>query len=467
MSNPHLPDLSVAALDQGVDMILQNNFDADTKVCLVTLMKVLDNVIQKPLEPKVRSIRLGNAAFSKKVASRKGGVEFLLACGFVQETPAPPLLSKGNEPQESFLVLKDDDDSLMDENDREAKKEAYAKHIITARRLLMTRCTKDLNMKAEELPAYKPPPPSANAATSKRDSAEAGFNPFQTQRYDGMSAAHGTQLTPNSQYESTTDKQLQILQAKQKKLEQKLQKQLTDRQWVASHPNASGKPTAIVTAEEPPSKGDSSLIAAQMAKQQAAKKQREEGGFTTKSMRELEKLKKQKVYTHTQIALQFSDGTTLQGKFLPKETVATVMQEAKDCFLVAPTGPMELYITPPRQTLNPKSTLASQGLVPAAKVFVKVQLPDHRPFLNPELFQNTKTTSAFPASQAVVGEAKGPAAKRAAAQKAAAGKAPMTAEEKEQAMMRRMMGGGKKLGTGSAKDTGGAKKGTGKPKWFK
>ena len=60
-------------LQLAVDTLLKNNFDVDTKPCIVTLIKVIDNVLQKPDEPKVRSIRLQNAAFQKKVVQRKGG----------------------------------------------------------------------------------------------------------------------------------------------------------------------------------------------------------------------------------------------------------------------------------------------------------------------------------------------------------------------------------------------------------
>ena len=59
--------------------------------------------------------------------------------------------------------------------------------------------------------------------------------------------------------------------------------------------------------------GTGSMIAAQFQKQQEQRKQREEGGFTTKTMRELEKLKKQKVYSFCTLVLQFADGTVLQG----------------------------------------------------------------------------------------------------------------------------------------------------------
>jgi len=469
------PNLSVAALDQAVDTILQNNFDADTKACFITLMKVLDNVIQKPFDPKVRSIRLSNPAFTNKVASRKGGVEFLIACGFVQESPTPALLARDDTPQESFLILKDVDESIADEAARADYKQAYTSHIITARRLLLTRATKDLHLKAEELPSYKPPPPPVamnNHFTSENDQKSSGtFNPYQTHRYDGMSAAAGTQLTPDGNYVSPTEAQLKNLQQKQEKLEKQLQKDLMDREWIATPPNSSGRPTNILTADAATGNSDGGLIAAQFQKQQADKKQREEGGFTTKTMRDLERLKKQKVYSHTIIALQFSDGTVVQGKFLPKESIQTVQKALlAQCFVETPPAniSVELYVTPPRKTLAPKATLQAEGLVPAAKVFVKMALPDHRPFLKPELFRHAtgaSVTQAFPQAQPIVPDAR----MADATSKKPAGNPKTTAEEREETLMQRMLGGGRRLGGGAGNTSSDAKKPKpgGKPKWFK
>ena len=505
--------LSVAALDQAVDTILNNNFDADTKVCFITLMKVLDNLIQKPMDRKVRSIRLQNPAFLKRVASRPGGVDFLQACGFEQQQQTPTLLSKGNEPREVFLVLKDDDDdndnmdvdSNNNNNNNASKKDAYKSHIIRARRLLMTRAIQDLHMKAEELPAYKPPPPPVATTrapfTSPNDAAV--FDPFQTQRYDGMSAAAGAQLTPDGTYQSSTDKQLKTLQQKQERLEQKLQQELMDREWIAKPPpSAANAAMSSISSSNAldndnnaagaPEKGSASLVAAQFQKQQAARQQREEGGFTTKSMRDLEKIKKRKVYTHTQLALRFADGTVVQGKFLPKETIDVVVKAlVKDC-LVEDTAAannctnIQLYVAPPKRVLPPTATLQDEGLVPAAKVSVSIAFSnntalmnskDCQSFLKPELFQKAAAPSqaAFPTSQPVVGT---PSSLDAANPKgtapAAAAKPPMTAEEKEAAMMARMMGGGRRLGTAknnknnsSTDDDKKKKAGMKKPSWMK
>lgn len=63
-------------LESALQNLLDSNFDVDTKACIITMIKVLDNIVQKPNNPKVRSIRLANAAFSKKVVERKGGGTF-------------------------------------------------------------------------------------------------------------------------------------------------------------------------------------------------------------------------------------------------------------------------------------------------------------------------------------------------------------------------------------------------------
>ena len=67
-------------LEKALQLLLDSNFDADSKVCIVTIMKILDNVLQKPMEPKVRSIRMANKAFAEKVAGRKGGGTSKHAC---------------------------------------------------------------------------------------------------------------------------------------------------------------------------------------------------------------------------------------------------------------------------------------------------------------------------------------------------------------------------------------------------
>ena len=88
-------------------------------------------------------------------------------------------------------------------------------------------------------------------------------------------------------------------------------------------------------------------------------------------MRDLERLKKQKVYSHSLLAISFPDGCVCKGQFLPGETVEKVMISIQQDLLSVPLE-FELYVTPPRTKLLPKQTLQELGLVPAAKVHVRV-----------------------------------------------------------------------------------------------
>lgn len=57
--------------------------DLTTASCLITLSKVLDNILlERKYNPKTRSIKLGNKLFRERVGRIPGGVEFLLACDF-------------------------------------------------------------------------------------------------------------------------------------------------------------------------------------------------------------------------------------------------------------------------------------------------------------------------------------------------------------------------------------------------
>lgn len=69
---------TTADLESALESILKQNFDEDSKTCLVTLMKVLDNVIQKPNNSKVRSIRLANPNVAEKIVQKGGGAYLIM-----------------------------------------------------------------------------------------------------------------------------------------------------------------------------------------------------------------------------------------------------------------------------------------------------------------------------------------------------------------------------------------------------
>jgi type 1 fimbria pilin len=75
--------------------------EADFLVALRTLVTLVNNAFTQPDNPKLRRIRTGNKAFVARLGSKDGGVDALIAFGFVQGLDAkqePMLQLKRTEP---------------------------------------------------------------------------------------------------------------------------------------------------------------------------------------------------------------------------------------------------------------------------------------------------------------------------------------------------------------------------------
>jgi hypothetical protein len=320
-----------------------------------------------------------------------------------------------------------------------------------------------LNMSADDLPKYNKPPAVSTTAIE--------FNPYKSNRHN----ATGQPQQPDA-YESTTETKLKQLQSRQERLEAQLQgRQLQNRELVALRPNEEQQQqqvhniTTTTTTSDLPS--DGALLAQRLKRLEQERKEREEGGFTTKAMRELQKMKHQKVYSHVKLRIQFPDACAIEAKFLPKETVETVKQVVQEC-LVSPHE-FDLYVAPPRRLLNESQTLQQEGLVPAAKCFVSwkgggpaTTTTTNGAYIKEHLFQSPTAAPCFPIAKPVVQEEKKnndnvkPAAKP-------------KKSSREDDLLARMMGGSSGGGGGSggggsntSKKASDEKK-SGKPKWFK
>lgn len=363
-------------------------------------------------------------------------MDYLLACGFVRQTLAPELLSKSTTGEEC-LVLTDEKESTS--------------YLVKARRLLMQTAIQDLQVKADDLPKYKPPPASISTTTTA-----AGFNPYQRHRYN----AAGQPQQPDS-YQSTTETRLRQLQSRQERLEAQMQgEQLTDRELVALRPNQQSNAAILSSTTTTITSGpsDGALLAQRMQKLEKERKEREEGGFTTKAMRDLKKMKQTKVYSHAKLRIQFPDGSAIECKFLPKELVQVVKNVVTTCFSNEKLE-FDLYVAPPRRQLDVSQTLQEEGLVPAAKCFVSWKGGNSPApgsvFLKQELFQVDAAAPSFPTAKPVVQE------KKKDASSTSNGEPKKSSREDD--MLRRMLGGGSKGGGGKASK----KTADGKPKWFK
>jgi hypothetical protein len=69
-------------LESALQQLFDKNFDADTKMAIVTMIKIIDNILSKPNDPKVRTLKLSNAVIKKKIVSRPGAGTLMMICGF-------------------------------------------------------------------------------------------------------------------------------------------------------------------------------------------------------------------------------------------------------------------------------------------------------------------------------------------------------------------------------------------------
>ena len=210
---------------------------------------------------------------------------------------------------------------------------------------------------------------------------------------------------------------------------------------------------------------DGALLAQRMKRLEQERKEREEGGFTTKAMRDLQKMKNAKVYSHAKLRIQFPDASAIEAKFLPKETVETVKQVVQECLITS--YKFDLYVAPPRRQLDVSQTLQQEGLVPAAKCFVSWKgggPATGSAFIKEHLFQSQAAAPSFPTAKPVVQEAK---RKNNDDSKPAAAGAKPKKSSREEDLLARMMGGKGGGGSSNAKKAPSDEKKSGKPKWFK
>lgn len=135
--------LSFETLELALQRLIDYNTVEDSRMCVITLLKLLDKILLTPNEPKVRQIRVSNPNFRQKVGSLPGGMEYLLACGFE---------AGGIGDDERLLLVYED-----------------TPHLIKARQYLRTRAIQDLSIPDKELPVLPvvlPTSPSFNETKS-------------------------------------------------------------------------------------------------------------------------------------------------------------------------------------------------------------------------------------------------------------------------------------------------------------
>lgn len=445
---------SPATCETALQSLFSSHFTSDIRDCVLTLIKIIDNIISKPGDERVRSIRINNPNIKKKVTSKTGAIEFLIACGFT---------CQGLSNDEKVVLLPHDES---------------IETLISARELARNKCLKELSMTAKEFPPL-PSPPTTGLQQQQRQQ-QPSFDPYKPFNYNTQAAMHGVNATSlpsqalsssDTTYISPTQKSLDFLTAKAKHYEKSLDAKPFDRELTAHSPATSTEATSHQEVREMQSsggKGDGALLALRMKKMEEERKQRENAGFTTKAMRDLEKLKKQKLYKHSQLRIFFPDGYSLCCNFKPNETIAIVKEVITSTFVTSETilTDFDLYITPPRTVLkNLNNTLLQEQLVPAARVFVSwkkdVNLKD---YIQSQYFKSSAAIFSVPDGKNLVNDATGNNKK-----KRNAGSGKDSSSTKEELLLRKMLGGknvSNSTAQNSSKESNNDSKKNWKPKWL-
>mmetsp|Transcript_14460 Transcript_14460/g.21899 ORF Transcript_14460/g.21899 Transcript_14460/m.21899 type:complete len:811 (+) Transcript_14460:1-2433(+) len=543
------------SINEAIQNILSSNFDSSSTEYFKTVLKILDNILSTPTPTndtdnaasstatttslskniKVRTLRLTNATVQKKIIEKKHGLDLLLyVIGFEYQLPMSSSLSNDNT-SIGFDFDRSSNSNTTTNNNTTSVSETIVllprnenKTQIQSVRDAITRVlVEQLNVPMGEIPVAPSVLQQQRQQQQPVKASSVPFDPFKAHSFNTQSAASGVP-DPNSiipgkrkEEKSTTERQLEILQEKQKNLEQTMQSKLRDRNIVAVMPGIVQGPIVTLPSSSESdftstttTRGDSSLIALQMKRREEERKKREEGGFTTKAMRDLEKMKKQKVYSHVQLRVYFPDGCRLECKFLPSESIAVVKNVISSSFvpmssLLLPSSSelqFDLYVSPPRRILVDKNTLTEEGLVPAAKIHVSWK-DGHSPpmgnrpgaYLQPHLFaaasiqlqqgigalgagrSSAGNGSSFPESKPLTETEDSDDKKMKASGRSDNGSGNSAAGTKdtlasrEEELIRRMMGKkkgglgkGRTLGRGTNSDNSdgnNARKG-GRPKWF-
>jgi len=359
-----LPAQHSTLVSEALSDLLTSNFDATSILCLQTCLKLVDSVLSQPLHPKFRQIKLSNKVIHKRIVQTKGGVELLEAIGFTA-TAAPSI------------------DTMQLSHDWPLPS------LQESRSLLAHTLQSTLGVK--QVPIMPTVPVDRNAESLAR-----AFNPYQSQHVDGMSQAVGTRLLAPEGWTSHTEQQVAVLKQKQEVIQKTLASHVIPRQWKAWRESSSGSNHSTMSttiSDASSSHSDAQLIAAHAKKQLLQAQATEKQGFTTKAMRDVQRLQKHKVYGETVLKIHFPDGSGVSGHFAPATTTigqvtqsllqevimeglfSTSIADKSNHINHTMSKMLQLFTTPPRTLLDPSKTLDQLQLMPAAKVHVQCNLP--------------------------------------------------------------------------------------------
>ncbi|CAM9860491.1 unnamed protein product [Pylaiella littoralis] len=197
---PPLPAMGIDVCRAALEAMAAGHFDADSEACVMTLAKVVDNVVHRPEDARTRQIRCGNPAFQQKVGRITGGIAFLEGVGFVSadQVSRQPTIGGGSSssPDDRFIVL---------------PPEREDSNLLRGARALLSKQAEALGVPPERMPQ----PPRARPSPPPPAPGQAAFDPYKARSFFFFRPfMTSTAPTPRGPEQSVTEKRLQELLAK-------------------------------------------------------------------------------------------------------------------------------------------------------------------------------------------------------------------------------------------------------------
>ncbi len=418
---------------EAIQKILSSNFDSSSITFFKTILKIISNILSTPkLTPqqfyqynhgtitltstnsiigksiKVRMLKLNNQYIQRNIVQMNYGLEFLLhVIGFSYQLDKTitSLTTIGFDFDHTTTSRSKNENSTCEIIELKPEEEDTMKLQSIYHEIIHV-LVHDLNISKHDLPSLPTSIPSSSSQQQEDVAVVSTFNPYKSQSYNVQTAT--TKQKPSSSSSSSTstnpnitatERQVEILKQKEKSIQQSIQYQFhsieqrniraflpsDEKHIVSLSSSSSSSNTTNNKNDDDNDKHDASLIATQIKKLQQSTSS-SNNTFQTKAMREMNKLKSKKVYTHSILKIYFPDGTRLDIQFVPNEKVNDVKDVIHNCFIddccdndggresgrrmVKSDYDFELYISPPKRILKDDLTLEEEGLVPAAKVFI-------------------------------------------------------------------------------------------------
>jgi len=380
--------------------VRQAMFDVDAAAALGLVLKLLDNVLRKPGQPAVRSVRLGNPRVLAVLGRHAPPLALLLAAGFAADqggtvlgvptatggSTANALLQAAVKAQQAPAHC-----TLVLDTAHENTEQLLAVRRAVAREL------------GEGL--HKPPPaePDTTAAAAAA-AAVPEFDIFKgmvmsTASRPGRPQPHEMVAAAQGGARSKCDRELQALREAEAEIRRGFPHSAAHpppRNTTVMLPSAlpgynPGKfmdapVSAGVSVYTPPpasaagggaaaaassTPSDSAVVMGMLRArvEESEKSQR----FRSQAERDVEAARRKRVYPDALLRVQFPDRVLLQGRFACDETVQSVVDWLVSCLAQSwaqrGSAALKLYVSPPRKDLPAAATLESLSLAPAALVY--------------------------------------------------------------------------------------------------